>query len=153
MTNDAIIDALNSLIVINNDRIEGYDTAANETDEADLKDLFHKCMNTSVLCKAKLVAEVHLLGGTPDEGTRITGKFFRVWMDFKAFLTSKDRVSILNSCEFGENVAIDAYMSVLTSEAETLSLVHIDFLNAQKNLLINDRDRIIALREALAVAA
>lgn len=153
MTNDAVIDALNSLIVINNDRIEGYDTAAQETEEADLKDLFHNCMNTSATCKAKLVAEVHLLGGTPEEGTRITGKFFRVWMDFKAFLTSKDRVSILNSCEFGENVAIDAYKAVLTDKTEILSLGHIALLNAQQTLLTNDRDRIVALREALAVAA
>jgi uncharacterized protein (TIGR02284 family) len=153
MTNDAVIDALNTLIVINNDRIEGYDTAAQETDEADLKDLFHKCMNTSATCKAKLVAEVHLLGGTPDEGTRITGKFFRVWMDVKAFLTSKDRVAILDSCEFGENVAIDAYKAVLTDKTEVLSLGHIALLNAQQTLLTNDRDRIVALREALAVAA
>ena len=153
MTNEASIDALNTLIVINNDRIEGYDTAAKETEEADLKDLFHHCMNTSATCKAKLVSEVQLLGGTPDEGTRTTGKFFRVWMDVKAFLTSKDRVSILNSCEFGENVAIDAYKSVLTNETDELSLGHIALLNAQQTLLTNDRDRIIALRETLAVAA
>ena len=153
MTNETVIDALNALIVINNDRIEGYDTAAKETEEADLKDLFHNCMNTSATCKAKLIAEVHLLGGTPDEGTRMTGKFFRVWMDVKAFLTSKDRVSILNSCEFGENVAIDAYKAVLTDKTEALSLGHIALLNAQQILLTNDRDRIVALREALAVAA
>lgn len=153
MTNETVIDALNTLLVINNDRIEGYDTAAKETEEADLKDLFHNCMNTSATCKAKLIAEVHLLGGTPDEGTRMTGKFFRVWMDVKAFLTSKDRVLILNSCEFGENVAIDAYKAVLTDKTEALSLGHIALLNAQQTLLTNDRDRIVALREALAVAA
>jgi hypothetical protein len=33
--------------------------------------------------------------GTPEEGTRITGKFFRVWMDVKAALTNKDRKAIL----------------------------------------------------------
>lgn len=36
----AAIDSLNPLIVINNDRIEGYKTAAHENKEAFLKDLF-----------------------------------------------------------------------------------------------------------------
>jgi hypothetical protein len=31
---------LNTLIIINNDRIEGYETAAKETEEQDLKVLF-----------------------------------------------------------------------------------------------------------------
>ncbi len=37
MDNTKKIDALNSLIIINNDRIEGYKTANNEAQETDLK--------------------------------------------------------------------------------------------------------------------
>ena len=39
MENEETIDVLNTLITINNDRIEGYETAANETKEQDLKRL------------------------------------------------------------------------------------------------------------------
>lgn len=34
MENEATIEVLNTLITINNDRIEGYETAANETEDA-----------------------------------------------------------------------------------------------------------------------
>ena len=40
MDNEKTIAALNSLIQINNDRFEGYDTAFRETEEQDLKTLF-----------------------------------------------------------------------------------------------------------------
>jgi hypothetical protein len=40
MEKEKTIEVLNTLITINNDRIEGYDTAAKETDEYDLKNLF-----------------------------------------------------------------------------------------------------------------
>ena len=36
MENEKTIEALNTLITINNDRIEGYETAAKETEEQDL---------------------------------------------------------------------------------------------------------------------
>src|SRR3989344_995229 len=99
--NKDIIDSLNNLIQINNDRIQGYLTAAKETEEADLKELFSEMMQTSQECRRELVQEVTKLGGTPIEGTTVSGKIYRAWMDVKAALTSKDRKAILNSCEFG----------------------------------------------------
>lgn len=61
---------LNTLIEINNDRIEGYETASKETDETDLKTLFAQLAQTSHECKDELVDEVEALGGTPEEGTK-----------------------------------------------------------------------------------
>ena len=113
MEKDKSIEELNKLIEINNDRIEGYETASKESDETDLKNLFAQFITTSVKCKQELVNEVIKLGGTPIEGTRITGKFFRVWMDVKAALTNKDRKAIMRSCEYGEEVAIETYEDVL----------------------------------------
>jgi hypothetical protein len=37
MNQENAIDALNKLIVINNDRIEGYETASKETEESELE--------------------------------------------------------------------------------------------------------------------
>lgn len=152
MNNETTIDVLNKLIVINNDRIEGYETAATETEEADLKDLFHRFIQTSQTCKTALVAEVHKLGGTPDEGTRVTGKFFRAWMDVKAFLTGKDRVSILNSCEFGENAAQDTYKSVANNQLQDLNAEQQRMLSTQQNLLKMDLETVVNLRNMLVVA-
>jgi uncharacterized protein (TIGR02284 family) len=153
MEYESVINVMNTLIVINNDRIEGYDTAAKETEEIDLQELFRRFMKTSETCKAELVAAVVKLGGTPDEGTRTTGKFFRVWMDFKAFLTGKDRVSILNSCEYGENVAADTYKDAIANNLHALTSQEQTMLNAQAALLKADLNKVITLRDALAVMA
>uniref|UniRef100_UPI0025C47882 YtxH domain-containing protein n=1 Tax=Marinilabilia sp. TaxID=2021252 RepID=UPI0025C47882 len=52
--NEKAIEVLNSLITINNDRIEGYETASNETEEPDLKNLFAQFISTSQKCKKEL---------------------------------------------------------------------------------------------------
>lgn len=151
MNNEASIDVLNTLIIINNDRIEGYETASKETKEADLKELFAQFMTTSQKCKAELVREVEYLGGTPDEGTRTTGKFFRVWMDVKAMFTGNDRVAILNSCEYGEDVAGDTYRDALTNHVGDLSNEQQDMLKAQLLLLTADLNNVKSLRDRMSV--
>jgi uncharacterized protein (TIGR02284 family) len=149
MDNEKTIDVLNSIVQINNDRIEGYVTASKETEDVDLKTLFAGLIDTSEQCKEDLENEVEKLGGEPTESTRITGKFFRVWMDVKAALTGNDRKAILNSCEYGEKAAQDAYESVLTDELENLTAEQQTMLAAQKQLLQADHNKIISLRDAL----
>ena len=152
MEKEKAIEAINSLITINNDRIEGYETASKETEEFDLKALFEQFISTSQKCKQELVKEVNKLGGEEAEGTRISGKFFRVWMDVKAALTGKERKAILNSCEYGEDKALEAYDNVLENELEHLSAEQKTLLIAQKSLLKADHDHVKALRDALVHA-
>jgi uncharacterized protein (TIGR02284 family) len=144
------IDALNTLIVINNDRIEGYKTANEEAQETDLKKLFSDLRQTSVECRKELVAEVTRLGGTPDEGTRVTGKFFRVWMDVKAAFTGNDRKAILDSCEYGEDVILETYKKVLIQDHQDISSNEQDMLNKHYALLKSDHDKIKQWRDAVA---
>lgn len=144
------IEVLNSLIVINNDRIEGYKTANEETKETDLKMLFSDLMQTSVECRKELVKEVTKLGGTPDEGTRTSGKFFRVWMDAKAALTGNDRKAILDSCEYGEDVALETYNKVLMHDYKDIDSNVQEMLNKHHALLKADHDKVKELRNAIA---
>lgn len=97
MKNETTIEILNTLTIINNDRIEGYETASSETEEADLKTLFDQFISTSKKCKTDLASEIDALGGDKAEGTKTTGKFFQKWMDVKAAISSKDRKSLLHS--------------------------------------------------------
>jgi uncharacterized protein (TIGR02284 family) len=76
MEKEKSIEVLNTLITINNDRIEGYETATKETEEQDLKTLFGQFISTSRKCKQELVSEVTRLGGEVAEGTMTSGKFF-----------------------------------------------------------------------------
>jgi uncharacterized protein (TIGR02284 family) len=152
MKNEKAIDVLNSLVTINNDRIEGYETASKETKEQDLDALFAKFISTSHKCKQELVSEVNKLGGEPAEGTKISGKFFRVWMDVKAALTGRDRVAILNSCDYGESEAQDTYNDVLKNDLEHLNSEQKSMISAQKAALKADQDHVKALRDALVDA-
>lgn len=148
MDKDKSIDVLNELIEINNDRIEGYETASKETDENELKNLFAGFITTSEKCKQELAQEVLNLGGTPEEGTRITGKFFRVWMDVKAALTNKDREAILNSCEYGEDVAVETYEKALSDSGDVSSIIY-ELIKSQLVLIKSDHNRINVLLEHL----
>ena len=147
MENEKTIAALNTLITINNDRMEGYETAAKETEEQDLKSLFAQFSSTSQKCKQELTNEVSRLGGTSAEGTLTTGKLHRVWMDVKAALTGKDREAILKSCEFGEGVAQDTYEKALENDIENLNVEQQTMIKAQHTLLKADQDKVKSMRD------
>ena len=151
MNNEKTLEVLNTLIEISNDRIEGYETASNETTEDDLKELFSRMIKTSTKCKQELIQEVIRLGGTPVDGTRISGKFFRTWMDVKVALARDDRKAILNSCEFGEDVALNTYEEALDNESEYLDEDQLNMIEDQFDLLEADHDEIKDLRDQLVV--
>lgn len=140
------IEVLNTLITINNDRIEGYETASSETDEQDLKSLFAQFAATSQKCKQELVTEVTRLGGEVAQGTFITGKFFRVWMEVKAALSGHDRQAILDSCDYGEDIASDTYQKALSINLEDISMEQKEMLTAQKAFLQADYDIVKEMR-------
>lgn len=149
--NNGIIDSLNNLIQINNDRIQGYLTAAKETEEDDLKSLFSDLMHTSQECRRELTQEVTKLGGTPIEGTTVSGKVYRAWMDVKSALTSKNRKTILNSCEFGEDIAVKTYEAELDSNSLNESHYR-DLVRNQHQKIKSGHDKIKQLRDAADAA-
>jgi len=148
--NEKVITALNKLIVINNDRIEGYDTASKETEDAELKELFVNLAKTSHQNREGLIHEVRYMNGKEEEGTRVTGKFFRVWMDVKAALSSNERKAILESCEFGEKVALDTYETVLVDSHSDLSTEQKMMLNKQMDHLKADGQLVKHMSEEVA---
>ncbi len=146
------IETLNRLVVINNDRIEGYETASLKTDELDLKNLFTEFAQTSYQCKRELLEMIKTLGGNMAEGTKTTGKFFRAWMSVKAALTDRDRKVILESCEYGEEKALETYKEVLRDESDFLTPEQEPIIEAQYSLLKNDYDRIRSINVTLLEA-
>jgi len=152
MKKNKSIDVLNSLIEINNDRIQGYETAKDETKDQDLMTMFGDFIQTSQKCKQELVSEVNKLGGEAEEGTRVDGKIYRMWMDFKAAITGKDRKSILNSCEYGEDVAVNTYENVLEDKSSDLTPDQITMVSKQYAMIKANHDKVRALRDALVDA-
>lgn len=149
MKNEDTIDVLNTLVEINNDRIEGYITASSETDDHELKTLFAEFARTSNKCKHELESEIIKLGGTPTEGTKTTGKFFRVWMDLKTALTGKNRKAIFDSCEFGEDQALKTYEKALKNDIEHLNTPLKMLITSQYALITADHYTVKSMRDAL----
>ena len=120
MAQEQLTSVLNDLIQINNDRVKGYEKAADESKlvDVDLQAIFHKMADDSRRYASELTQEVSRLGGEPSRDTTNMGKIYRVWMDLKAAFTGKDRQAILESCEFGEDAAQKAYKEALASDAE-----------------------------------
>jgi uncharacterized protein (TIGR02284 family) len=149
MQNEKAVTTLNKLIEINNDRIEGYQTASKETKEADLQALFADRIETSEQCKDELEEEVQSLNGKPTEGTKVSGKFFRAWMDVKAALTGKDRKVILESCEYGEDHAVSTYDEVIRDDKNFLTTGQLEMITEQREMIKQQHDEIKSLRDML----
>lgn len=139
--------ALNSLIIINNDRYEGYKTAASETKEADLKALFTKYSTQSQAFNLELKRLLPDFSDAPDHGeTTISGKLYRIWMDVKSALSTDDRKAVLASCEFGEDVALSTYRDAL--EEGEIEMEVRNVISKQKQELQEAHDRIKMLRDS-----
>jgi len=119
-TNDKLVEVLNDLIRINNDRIVGYEKAADEAKDidVDLRAIFTRMSDESRQYAAELTQDVVKLGGDPATGTTSSGKIYRVWMDVKATFSGHNRETVLANCEFGEDAAQKAYETALKSDAE-----------------------------------
>ncbi|MCY7408636.1 MAG: PA2169 family four-helix-bundle protein [Chitinophagales bacterium] len=150
-TNEKITDVLNTLVQINNDRIEGYEHAAKETEDSDLKQLFNGMAAKSQMMNGQLITEVLNCGGKPTESTTTSGKVFRVWMDFKSILTGKDRKAILSLCEFGEDAAQDTYEAAIKESNELPSHI-IRLITDQKTQLLQDHNRVKTLRNSEVIS-
>jgi uncharacterized protein (TIGR02284 family) len=145
--NQKTIDVLNELVEINNDRVAGYEQAAKEIQEEDLKTVFNKLADDSRKCQDELTSQVQKLGGTPKKGTSTSGKVYRVWMDVRSALTNKDRHAVLSSCETGEDVAVKAYEEALDKTKE-ISSEGAQIIQKQAGIIRSGHDRVKALRDS-----
>lgn len=147
-TNDNTVEVLNDLIRINNDRIVGYEKAANEARDidVDLRAIFNRMSEESRQYAAELTQEVVKLGGDPATGTTNSGKIYRAWMDLKATFSGNSRQAILENCEFGEDAAQKAYDSALKTDAELSADVR-QLIANQKSSLKTSHDVIKKYRD------
>ena len=139
---------LNDLVLINNDRVVGYEKAMEELkkEDSDLKLLFQEKVNQSNGYKTELSAEIIKTGHKVETGTTNAGKIYRVWMDVKAFFGGSDRKVVLDNCEDGEDAALAAYNDALSSEGLATDVRSL-LTNHLAELRIS-HDRIKALRDA-----
>ena len=146
--NEQLTETLNDLVRINNDRIEGYEKAAEQTRETDvdLHAIFLKMAAESRNYVDELQEEIFNIGGEASSSTTVSGKIYRAWMGVKNMFTGSDRKSILASCEYGEDAAQKAYNDALQSDAEIDADTR-QLIMKQKNALKESHDIIKKYRD------
>jgi len=117
--NEEIVEDLNDLVKINNDRIMGYEKAIEDNKDAQLDDLFRHYVVQSQKFRSQLAEHIVRIDGkgvTDATSTDVTSKIHRAWIDIKSAITGKDRDTVLSSVEFGENIAVEAYKDAIEKD-------------------------------------
>ena len=148
---EGLVEVLNDLVKINNDRIAGYERAISESKDldVDLKTIFEGMTKESEQYKAELVTEVQSMGGEVTTDTTLSGKVYRAWMDVKATFSGASRKAILENCEFGEDAWRRAYEAALSSDAEMSPQIR-QLITGQYNSQKSSHDLIKKYRDAHA---
>jgi uncharacterized protein (TIGR02284 family) len=145
------IEILNDLILINNDRIEGYERALKEIEKSegdtDLVPMFLRFIDDSRRFKVELGTEIAAFGRDMATGTTMPGKLHRAWMAVKETFSGNDRHSILEECEFGEDAIKKAYDEALSDEI--LATYIREMLLDQQEELIEAHDEVKGLRDSV----
>ncbi|MEO6686232.1 MAG: PA2169 family four-helix-bundle protein [Dyadobacter sp.] len=129
--NKEIISDLKDLVQVINDGKEGYESAAEATDNPELKALFAKYSAQRAVYAQELKSHIATHGGesTNEEGG-VLGALHRTWIDIKQALSSKEDTAILEAVETGEKAALEKYDSALENYVEHAD--HIELLRKQR---------------------
>ena len=149
-TTEKTIDLLNDLIEINNDRVKGFEKAANDLQEndGDLRPVFEKYAEQSRGYASALRSLVSQSGAESEDGSGIGGAIHRAWIDVKTTFSGHDRKSILAECERGEDAINKSYESALEPDNE-LGTGVMSVLNDQYTGITQGHNEIKALRDSL----
>ena len=140
---------MRTLIEVNNNSIAGYEASLKETGEADLKMLFKQFKQKSQVCKTALIAELRRLDDSVQDGAEPAGTSHRAWLDYKGPLTGKDRMTMLNACEYIERVAANTYLAVLETHPDTFSAEQEAMLFGQHALILENLEALKILQDVL----
>jgi uncharacterized protein (TIGR02284 family) len=139
--------AIRELIIINHDRTDGYAKAAEEAKDNDLRIIFTRFSTQSKTFTNQLKDFIGDWDLLPDEEkTKLSGKLYRVWMDMKAALSGNNRKAVLNSCEFGEDVAKKTYDEIL-ADTEDIPTDVLAVIRQQRMAMQEGHDMIKSMRD------
>ncbi|KQP20633.1 aldehyde dehydrogenase [Pseudorhodoferax sp. Leaf267] len=151
MVNDAalsdgdVVDVLNDLLENARDGEYGFKTCAEQVETANAKQLFATRAEGCRQAGEELLQLIRQYGGEPASGGTAAGALHRGWVQIKGSVGADSELSILESCERGEDTAIARYRKALKQPlpADVLAVVQRQADGAQKN-----HDQIRDLRNA-----
>jgi uncharacterized protein (TIGR02284 family) len=138
---------LNDLIKINNERVEGYTRARNESSDNATNggSIFEKMIEQSRNYITDLTRVFAKYGGAVADGTIAMGKVYKTWMDMQVSFSAQERNNILHACAYCEDAAQRAYKVAL--EEHELGEEARSLIAMQKNSLLDSYDLIKSYRD------
>lgn len=113
---DDTISVLNNLIETCKDGEEGFRSAAEGTDDSQLRALFNEYAMQRGGFAAELQRQVAGLGGSPERSGSLAGAAHRGWKDIKSAVMGRDNKAIVNEAERGEDSAVEQYTDALARD-------------------------------------
>jgi uncharacterized protein (TIGR02284 family) len=107
---------LYKLIETCKDGKEGFTTAAEAVDDADLKQLFRQYSQERAAFIAELQMAVRREGGDPEATGSVAGALHRGWITFRSAMAGPDAAPVLAAAESGEDSATRAYAEALRAD-------------------------------------
>lgn len=143
--NDHVTGVLNDLLENARDGEYGFKTCAEQVEASATKQLFADRAVGCAQAAQELEALVRQYGGEPADGGTAAGALHRGWVQIKGAVGADSELSILESCERGEDSAIARYRKALKEDlpADVRAVIERQAAGAQKN-----HDQIRDLRNA-----
>lgn len=116
--NERTIDVLQELNQFVNDRIEGYERAANHTKDPAHQSYYNDLKNQSRQFSNEINSTLSSMGGDTQSSTTAKGKVFRGWMDVKSTITGSNEEALIKANLTGEEWAQKAYNDALDHRTE-----------------------------------
>ena len=149
MSNDEVVDVLNDLLENCRDGEYGFRVCAEEVEPGPVQQVFERRAAGCRAAEAELLPLIAAYGGQPADGGTASGALHRGWVHVKGSLGADSELTMLESCERGEDAAIARYRKALKRNlpAEVRAVVERQAVGAQRN-----HDEIRDLRDAARAA-
>ncbi|MFD0798378.1 PA2169 family four-helix-bundle protein [Maribacter chungangensis] len=136
---------LNDILEKTYDAEKGYEKAAENTDNVNLKNFFTRKKQQRYDFGHELKTEIKQFGEEVDKGGSVTGAMHRAWMDTKAFFSGDNAEAMLEESIRGEKAAVEEYQDVLKDTALPASTATL--LSQQMNKINTDLNQIKRLED------
>ena len=148
--NEKSVSVLNDLIQTCKDGEDGFKTAAEHTNDLELKGLFHQYSAQRSELARELQTRVRNLGENPEKSGSVSASLHRGWLDLKSAISSDKPHALLAECERGEDIAVKAYREALDEYVDGATR---ELIRRQYGLIQATHDRIKQLRDSLHYSA
>ena len=157
------VESFNTLIGINNTRIECYSYVLNNGSSAVFNALLSGLVDTSLFCNRELTQQVYKYGGTPFVGTLSTPAFLAAWTGISEAVVDADNCRLALALATAECLAASSYSRVLldnmshynTQQSEIVrshvAMLHEEFIKVKNvsELFVSEKRQRTVTRETL----